>query len=154
MLKEIAGAVAPSINGRNTEPAPAVTRQILTRGAPKFGNHSDNRYGIYVQSCNHCGRETASAKGRCDCGSRGHTTRRSSGRGVVYSYTTIAESAPEGYGDQAPYTVALIKLDDGVSTLGRVTDQGSIEIDDRVEMVIRKTGPYKSAYGPSFRKAT
>ncbi len=61
-----------------------------------------------------------------------------SGRGTVYSYTTILE-APEGYEEQAPYLVALVQLDEGVFITAQLTDvDAPVNIGDRVEMVTRK----------------
>jgi len=79
-----------------------------------------------------------------------------SGQGTVYSFTTVTE-VPEGYGDQAPYVVALIKLDEGPLLTAQITDfGGAIAIGDRVEMVTRKLtteGPRGMIiYGYKFRK--
>lgn len=61
-----------------------------------------------------------------------------SGRGTVYSYTTILE-APEGHEEQAPYLVALVQLDEGVLITAQLTDiDAPVNIGDRVEMVTRK----------------
>jgi|SRR5687768_12562213 hypothetical protein len=61
-----------------------------------------------------------------------------SGRGTVYSYTTVLE-APEGYEEQAPYLVALVQLDEGVFITAQLTDvDAPVNIGDRVEMVTRK----------------
>ncbi len=61
-----------------------------------------------------------------------------SGRGTVYSYTTILE-APEGYEEQAPYLVALVQLDEGVFITAQLTDvDAPVNIGGRVEMVTRK----------------
>lgn len=59
-------------------------------------------------------------------------------RGQVYSYTVVQE-APQGYEENAPYILALIKLDDGTVVTAQLTDtDGAIEIGHRVEMVTRK----------------
>jgi uncharacterized OB-fold protein len=61
-----------------------------------------------------------------------------SGRGTVYSYTTVL-SAPEGFADQAPYSIALVELDEGPLVTAQLTDlNGEPEIGMRVEMVTRK----------------
>jgi uncharacterized protein len=60
------------------------------------------------------------------------------GTGTVYSYTIVQE-APEGYEEQAPYILALIKLDEGQIVTAQLTDvDGAVAIGDRVEMVTRK----------------
>lgn len=79
-----------------------------------------------------------------------------SGLGEVYSFTTLQEP-PEGFDGQAPYTLALIKLDEGPIVTAQLTDlDGTPAIGDRVEMVTRKlttegdTGMI--VYGYKFRK--
>ncbi len=79
-----------------------------------------------------------------------------SGLGVVYSYTT-QQSPPEGYEDQAPFVLALIKLDEGPLVTAQLTDlDGDVSIGDQVEMVTRKLttdGPKGMiVYGYKFRK--
>jgi hypothetical protein len=62
-----------------------------------------------------------------------------SGRGEVYSYT-IVHNPPEGYQEMAPYTVALIKLEEGPLITAQLTDVANetVEIGMPVEMVTRK----------------
>jgi hypothetical protein len=62
-----------------------------------------------------------------------------SGKGEVFSYTTIYE-APAGYDETAPYTVALVKLEEGPLVTAQLTDLGDqpIEIGMPVEMVTRR----------------
>lgn len=66
-------------------------------------------------------------------------TRNLSGRGVVYSYTTMY-NVPHGFEEQKPYTVALIKLDEGPMVTAQLTDVNlqEVVIGLRVEMVTRK----------------
>lgn len=59
-------------------------------------------------------------------------------QGEIYSYT-IVHSPPAGYEEQAPYILALVKLDDGAILTAQITDvNGEVAIGDRVEMVTRK----------------
>lgn len=81
-----------------------------------------------------------------------------SGFGEVYSFTMLQES-PEDFEEQAPYMLALVKLDEGAMILAQITDldeNESLEIGDRVEMVTRKltTEGEKGmiVYGYKFRK--
>ena len=78
------------------------------------------------------------------------------GTGEVYSYTTLQEP-PEGFEEQAPYTLALIKLDEGAMVTAQLTDLDSpVQIGDRVEMVTRKLATEGTTgmiiYGYKFRK--
>lgn len=79
-----------------------------------------------------------------------------SGRGEVYSFSTMY-NAPQGYEDQKPYTIALIKLDEGPMVTAQLTDvdHDAVRIGMRVEMVTRKLredGPKgQIIYGYKFR---
>ena len=80
-----------------------------------------------------------------------------SGYGELYSYTML-QDPPAGYEWQAPYVIALIKLEEGPMILAQLTDLDSEpQIGDRMQMVTRKlttdgaTGMI--VYGYKFRKA-
>ena len=78
------------------------------------------------------------------------------GTGEIYSYTVVQE-APAGFEDQAPYVLALVKLDEGPLLTAQISDlDGPPAIGDRVEMVTRKLtteGPRGMiVYGYKFRK--
>ena len=62
-----------------------------------------------------------------------------SGRGEVYSYSTMY-NVPVGYEEQKPYTVALVKLEEGPLVTAQLTDVDAVDvtIGMRVEMVTRK----------------
>ncbi|MEV5539059.1 Zn-ribbon domain-containing OB-fold protein [Saccharopolyspora shandongensis] len=65
-----------------------------------------------------------------------------SGRGTVYSWT-VAHKAFGEFADQAPFTVALVELDEGPRMLTRIVgpqDEGRVRIGDRVELVITRLG--------------
>ena len=77
----------------------------------------------------------------------------------MYSYTTIYE-APSGYDSNTPYTVALVKLDEGPMITAQLTDvdNNAVEIGMPVEMVTRKMrndGDERGliVYGYKFRPA-
>ncbi len=79
------------------------------------------------------------------------------GTGVIYSYTTV-QDAPEGFEGQAPYVLALVKLDEGPLITAQITDldAASPAIGDRVEMVTRKLTTEGTrgmiVYGYKFRQ--
>lgn len=81
-----------------------------------------------------------------------------SGQGEVYSYTVVTD-APVGFIEQAPYILALVKLDEGPLVTAQITDldtpTGPIEIGMRVEMVTRKLRTEGTSgmiiYGYKFR---
>jgi uncharacterized protein len=91
---------------------------------------------------------------RADRGMR--LTQNLTGRGEVYSYSTMY-NAPQGFEDQQPYTIALVKLEDGPMVTAQLTDvePGDVKIGLPVEMVTRKLredGPEgQIVYGYKFR---
>lgn len=79
-----------------------------------------------------------------------------SGFGEVYSFSTMY-NAPKGFDEQKPYTVALIKMDEGPMVTAQLTDvdHDQVQIGMRVEMVTRKIREDGSEgqiiYGYKFR---
>ncbi len=78
------------------------------------------------------------------------------GKGEIYSFTTLQET-PEGFDEQAPYVLALVKLDEGPIITAQLTDvDGPVAIGDKVEMVTRKLMTEGErgmiVYGYKFRK--
>ncbi|MBC7870937.1 MAG: Zn-ribbon domain-containing OB-fold protein [Chitinophagaceae bacterium] len=80
-----------------------------------------------------------------------------SGLGEIYSYTVVLDP-PESFQEQAPYVLALVKLDEGPLITAQITDldEQAIAIGDRVEMVTRKLTTEGQrgmiVYGYKFRK--
>ncbi len=72
-----------------------------------------------------CGRCSALAippKEFCEsCGQRDWHPEPLGGAGSIVSHTVI-RVAPRGRGGEVPYAVAVVRLDEGVSLLGRVVD--------------------------------
>lgn len=116
------------------------------------------RYGLVGEVCPHCESKIFPPRDVCpDCGKEAKTSYQFSGRGEVYSYTTVY-NAPEGFEDQAPYTVALVKLEEGPMVTAQLTDLGDekVEIGTPVEMVtrrLRQDGDERGliVYGYKFR---
>jgi len=72
--------------------------------------------------CEDCGFATFPPRADCpECLSGRFAFRESSGHGSVYTYSTIT-AAPTGFDDVAPYTVAVVDLDDGGRLLGWIGD--------------------------------
>ena len=98
------------------------------------------RYGLVGEVCPHCDVKIFPPRDVCpECGGEAKTLYTFSGKGEVYSYTTIYE-APAGYEETAPYTVALVKLEEGPLVTAQLTDvdEQSLQIGMPVEMVTRK----------------
>ncbi len=116
------------------------------------------RYALVGEICPHCEAKLFPPRDVCpECGGEARTPYQFSGRGEVYSYTTIFEP-PAGYEESAPYTVALVKLEEGPIVTAQLTDLGDqpVKIGAPVEMVtrrLRQDGDERGmiVYGYKFR---
>ncbi|MGQ9833462.1 MAG: Zn-ribbon domain-containing OB-fold protein [Candidatus Villigracilaceae bacterium] len=107
---------------------------------PRHWRLKQQRYSLVGETCPHCDAKIFPPRDVCPtCGGEAKTQYTFSGRGEVFSYTTIYE-APSGYDETAPYTVALVKLEEGPIITAQLTDLGDqpVEIGMPVEMVTRK----------------
>lgn len=98
------------------------------------------RYSLVGEICPHCEAKIFPPRDICpECGGEAKKLYNFTGRGEVYSYTTVYDP-PAGYEDYAPYTVALIKLEEGPIVTAQLTDldEGKVEIGTPVEMVTRR----------------
>lgn len=83
------------------------------------------------QACADCGHETAAPKAACArCGSRDVDAVELPTAGTVYTETTVSV-APQQFGDDAPYTVAIVTLGDA-RVMARV--EGTVDIGDDVRL--------------------
>jgi len=117
------------------------------------------RYGLVGETCDQCGVKLFPPRDVClVCEAPAQELYTFTGLGEVYSYTTIYD-APAGFEQYAPYTVALIKLEEGPLVTAQLTDIDSnqVEIGMPVEMVTRKLRAEGEegmiVYGYKFRPA-
>ncbi len=107
---------------------------------PRHWRLKQQRYALVGETCPHCQTKLFPPQDVCpSCGGEAKNPYIFSGRGKVYSYTVMTD-APAGYQEQAPYTVALVQLDEGPMITAQLTDLGEqpVEIGMPVEMVTRK----------------
>lgn len=107
---------------------------------PRHWRLRKQRYSLVGEVCPHCEAKLFPPRDVCpECGQEAKTLYNFSGRGEVYSYTTVYD-APAGFEEYAPYTVALVKLEEGPLVTAQLTDlEGQkVEIGTPVEMVTRK----------------
>lgn len=98
------------------------------------------RYALVGEVCPSCEAKIFPPRDVCpECGDEAKTHYQFSGRGEVYSYTTLYD-APQGHEAQLPYTLALVKLEEGPLVTAQLTDleQENVEVGMPVEMVTRK----------------
>jgi len=97
------------------------------------------RYGLVGMACDACSHKVFPPREFCpECGAVLQTPYTFSGHGEVYSFSTVHQ-APDRHEDQAPYTVALIKLEEGPLITAQLTDidRDAIQIGMPVEMITR-----------------
>lgn len=81
------------------------------------------RHQLSFQRCSRCGRWRHIPRLTCaDCGSDVWLWHKSSGRGVVYSFTVIHRALHPGLKDAMPFVCAIVELDEGVRVVARVVD--------------------------------
>lgn len=107
---------------------------------PRHWRIQKQRYSLVGEECPHCSAKIFPPRDVCpECGGEAKEPYRFSGRGSVYSYT-VMHSAPSGFEESLPYTIALVKLDEGPTVTAQLTDLGEKEvaIGMPVEMVTRR----------------
>ena len=107
---------------------------------PRHWRLKQQRYKLVGEVCPHCEAKLFPPRDICpECGGEAKSLYTFSGRGEVYSHTTV-QDAPAGFEENAPYTVALVKLEEGPLLTAQLTDLGeeAVEIGTPVEMVTRR----------------
>ncbi len=119
----------------------------------------EQRYKLVGETCDNCGVKLFPPRDVClECEAPAQELYTFTGTGEVYSFTTIYD-APAGFEHNAPYTVALVKLEEGPIVTAQLTDvdESELSIGMPVEMVTRKLrtdGPEGMiVYGYKFRPA-
>ncbi|MCB8919102.1 MAG: Zn-ribbon domain-containing OB-fold protein [Ardenticatenaceae bacterium] len=100
----------------------------------------EQRYSLVGEVCPSCGVKLFPPRDVClVCEAPAKELYTFTGLGEVYSYTTIYD-APAGFEHMAPYTVALVKLEEGPVITAQLTDVDveDVSIGMPVEMVTRK----------------
>lgn len=98
------------------------------------------RYRLEGEICEGCNTRIFPPRDICpECQTPAKTPFVFSGRGEVYSYSTVY-NPPRGYEEFAPYTVALVQLEEGPLVTAQLTDVDTdqVRIGMPVEMVTRK----------------
>ncbi len=99
----------------------------------------DQRYRLEGAQCETCGERLFPARPVCpQCNGESFKPYVFSGKGEIYSFSDVYQ-APHGFEQNLPYTVALIKLDEGPIITAQLTDidAGETSIGMAVEMVTR-----------------
>ena len=126
---------------------------------PRHWRLQTQRYGLIGEECPDCKHKIFPPRDVCpECGSPAHAPYVFSGKGEVYSFSHVYQ-ATASHEEQAPYTVAMIKLEEGPLVTAQLTDvnRDEIEIGMPVEMVTRALQSNGErgmiVYGYKFRPA-
>lgn len=112
----------------------------MERASANLWRKIGQRYTLTGNECKNCGSSYFPARLVCrNCGRKTEMAEKTfKGDGAVYSFTRVY-TPPSGFEDDAPYTIGLVKLDDGPIIEGRVLENGkSLKIGTRVHMVFRR----------------
>jgi len=126
---------------------------------PRHWRLRQQRYALIGEVCPSCNAKLFPPRDVCpECGGPAKTPFAFSGRGEVFSYSTVLQ-APASHEEQAPYTVALVKLEEGPLVTAQLTDvdRKDVKIGMLVEMttrVLQSNGDRGAiVYGYKFRPA-
>lgn len=115
------------------------------------------RYSLVGEVCPECHQAIFPPRDVCPhCSEEAGPLHQMSGRGEIYSFSTMY-NAPRGFEEYTPYTIALVKLEEGPVVTAQLTDvdDDEIKIGMKVEMVTRKLreegGEGQIIYGYKFR---
>ena len=125
----------------------------------RYWRTTGQRYQLVGEVCPHCNNKIFPPRDVCPtCEKEAKTPFQFSGKGEVYSYSTI-HAAPAGFEKFAPYMVALVRLAEGPLVTAQLTDvdESDVKIGMPVEMVtrvLREDGERGMlVYGYKFRPA-
>lgn len=107
---------------------------------PRNWRTRHQRYSLRAEVCDVCNNTIFPPRDVCpNCSEQKQHWTNLSGRGEVYSYTNMF-TAPNGFEDYLPYTMALVKLAEGPLITAQLTDVDVEEVfvGMPVEMVTRK----------------
>ncbi len=109
-------------------------------GSPRYWREVPQRYRYEAAKCTGCGKTFFPPRTICnDCRGQEFKKVTLAQEGIVETFTVI-RVAPTGFGDEAPYIVGIIKLDDGVKITSQIVDCDveSVKLGDRVKLEFRR----------------
>ncbi|MEJ2368635.1 MAG: Zn-ribbon domain-containing OB-fold protein [Acidobacteriota bacterium] len=95
---------------------------------PRIRRETPQRYRLEAGKCKKCGEIYFPPRLICrECQGREFETVTLPGTGKVAAYTVI-RTAPTGFGDQAPYAMGVVELENGARVLCQVADCSPEEV--------------------------
>ncbi|VWB13014.1 Zn-ribbon domain-containing OB-fold protein [Burkholderia lata] len=100
---------------------------------------------LTYQRCNDCSEAVWPAHSFCThCGGKSLNWTEASGRGEIYSHSTIMRGPTPVWADIVPYTVGFIRMDEGYYLFAQIDEvPEAIRIGQRVEARIIQRGAQK-----------
>lgn len=108
--------------------------------SPRYWREIPQRYRLEAAKCKKCGKTSFPPRLVCfGCGNKDFDTVRLSDKGKIVTFTTI-RVAPTQFTEEAPYSIAIVELNDGVRITAQVVDckPEDLEIGKSVKIVFRK----------------
>ncbi len=146
-------------NGKETAVNKPYHGETMIMEVSRHWRLQEQRYKLVGETCDSCGVKLFPPRDVClECEAPAYELYTFTGLGEIYSFTTIYD-APAGFEHNAPYTVALVKLEEGPIVTAQLTDvdESELRIGLPVEMVTRKLRSDGSegmiVYGYKFRTA-
>ncbi len=105
----------------------------------KYWRTTKQRYQLVGEVCPNCNEKIFPPRDVCPtCEKEAKTPYTFSGKGEVYSFSKVY-NPPAGYEKYAPYTVAMIRLEEGPLITAQLTDvdDEDVKVGMPVEMVTR-----------------
>lgn len=113
----------------------------MERASASLWRRINERYNLVGNKCENCGKVYFPKRIVCrQCGRKTKMREEKlSGNGKVYAVTKIRVPA-QAFKDSAPYTVAVVELEEGPRVEGHVVDAGNgeVKIGTKVHSVFRK----------------
>ena len=115
----------------------------MVEGVARFWREIPQRYNLIGNECGSCGRVYFPPREPCPFCRRKSLGKmkelKLKGTGTVLTYTII-HSAPHNFEEQAPYPVAIVKLDEGPRVTAQIVDcdVNDVKIGMKVQSTFRK----------------
>ena len=114
---------------------------------------------LLIQQCGDCGRPNMWPRYACPhCQSENLGWKTSAGKGTLHSFCVLRQGAPEGFEEDLPYAIGVVKLDEGVQLAVRLVpnapgDWSAYNCDDEVEFVAVSADQVENRPCATFRRA-
>jgi uncharacterized OB-fold protein len=115
------------------------------------------QHELRFQRCSNCGGWRHMPRECCNqCGSLEWSWERSSGKGVIFSWTIIHRALHPGFAGALPYAAVVIELEEGVRLVSNVVDiaPDELRIGLLVEVVFDDVTADTGITLPKFRRLT